>query len=140
MEERERWPVWLYASVIAGAVLMGVGGVIALLKPEMLLGPGDSITAGVRVYAGYLVSRNLALGAMLLVFLFGRSRQMLRALMMLTAVIQMLDAMLDAFEGRWPIVPGVVVFALVFFVGARWLARKGTAGAPPMRDETGVLR
>jgi hypothetical protein len=124
MEERERWPAWLYVSVIVGAMLMGLGGVIALVKPGLLLGPGEVISSGVRVYAGYLVSRNLALAGMLLVLLFLRARQMLIGMMFLTGLIQMFDAVLDGFEGRWPIVPGVVVFAVVFFLGAQRLSRK----------------
>ncbi|MDQ2833793.1 MAG: hypothetical protein M3Y50_08635 [Acidobacteriota bacterium] len=126
MEERVRWPAWLYASVIVGALLMGLGGVIAFVKPGMLLSPGDEITSGVRVYAGYLMSRNLALASMLLGFLFLRARQMLCGLMLLTAVIQVLDAGFDGFEGRWPIVPGVLIFAAVFIIGARWLSSRGT--------------
>jgi hypothetical protein len=124
MEERERWPAWLYVSVTIGAILMGLGGVIALVKPGLLLGPGEAISPGVRVYAGYLVSRNLALAAMLLVLLFFRARRMLQGMMLLTAAIQVLDAVLDAIEGRWPIVPGVLVFGVVFLLGARWLGRK----------------
>jgi hypothetical protein len=124
MEERERWPAWLYVSVIVGAMLMGLGGVIALVKPGLLLVPGEVISSGVRVYAGYLVSRNLALAGMLLVLLFLRARQMLIGMMFLTGLIQMFDAVLDGFEGRWPIVPGVVVFAVVFFLGAQRLSRK----------------
>jgi hypothetical protein len=124
MEERERWPAWLYVSVIVGAMLMGLGGVIALVKPGLLLGPGEVISSGVRVYAGYLVSRNLALAGMLLVLLFLRARQMLIGMMFLTGLIQMFDAVLDGFEGRWPIVPGVVVFAVVFFLGAQRLSKK----------------
>jgi hypothetical protein len=104
---------------------MGVGAVIALVKPGMLLGPGDLVTAGVQVYAGYVVSRNLSLAIMLLSLLFTRARHMLLGMMLLTALIQTLDAVLDAFEGRWSIVPGVLVFAAVFFLGARWLARNG---------------
>jgi hypothetical protein len=124
MEERERWPAWLYVSVTIGAILMGLGGVIALVKPGLLLGPGDTISSGVQVYAGYLVSRNLALAAMLLALLYLRERRMLQGMMLLTAVIQVLDAVLDAVEGRWPIVPGVLVFGVVFLLGARWLGRK----------------
>jgi hypothetical protein len=127
MEKRERWPAWLYASVIAGAMLMGLGGVIALVKPGLLLGPGEVISSGVRVYAGYLVSRNLALAAMLLVLLSLRLRQMLIGMMLLTGVIQGFDAVLDGIDGRWPIVPGVVVFAAVFFLGAQRLSRKDAA-------------
>jgi hypothetical protein len=49
---------------------------------------------------------------------------MLQGMMLLTSVIQVLDAVLDAMEGRWPIVPGVLVFGAVFLLGARWLGRK----------------
>ncbi len=116
------WPWWLVASVVVGALLMGAGGLIALLKPAMLVSPGDEITGAVRVYASYLVSRNLALAIMLLLALTLRARRVLGGLMFLTAVIQLLDAGLDAIEGRWPIVPGVLVFGVVFFIGAAWLS------------------
>ena len=134
MEEREKWPAWLYVSVIAGATLMGLGGVIALLKPGLLLGPGEAISSGVRVYAGYLVSRNVAMAAMLLVLLFLRARQMLIGMMFLTAVIQTLDAVLDVCEGRWPIVPGVILFAAIFFLGAQRLSRKRQTRAGTVRE------
>jgi hypothetical protein len=47
-----------------------------------------------------------------------RARGVLSGLMLLTALVQVLDAGLDAAEGRWTIVPGVLIFALVFFLGA----------------------
>lgn len=125
MESRTSWPGWLYACVIVGALLMALGGVIALINPAMLLAPGEPITAGVRVYAGYLVSRNIALAVMLMAMLAVRARRMLCGLMLLTALIQALDAILDARDGRWMLVPGVTVFAVVFLFGAWWLAGKG---------------
>jgi len=111
-------PGWVSASVIVGALLMGAGAVIALVRPAMLVAPNAEINAAVRVYAGYLVSRNLALAAMLIAMLAARARSVLSSLMVLTAFIQLFDAGMDALEGRWPIVPGVLIFAMVFFFGA----------------------
>lgn len=115
-------PGWVSASVIVGALLMAAGAVIALLRPAMLVSPDAEISAAVRVYAGYLVSRNLALALMLLVILAVRARGVLSSLMVLTAFIQLFDAAMDAMEGRWPIVPGVLIFAIVFFLGAARLS------------------
>jgi hypothetical protein len=36
----------------------------------------------------------------------------------LTGFIQIADAVIDCVEGRWPIVPGVLVFGVVFLFGA----------------------
>jgi hypothetical protein len=113
MEERKSLPVWLYVSVTLGAILMAMGAIIALVKPGLLLGPGEAVTTGVRVYAGYLWSRNLALASALIVLVARRSRYMLRGMMLLTALVQLLDAVLDAVEGRW-----------VLVLGAEWLARR----------------
>ena len=115
-------PWWLTSSVVAGALLMAAGGLIALLKPAMLVSPADQINGAVHVYADYLVSRNLALAVMLLVALFMPARRMLSGLMVLTAIIQLLDAGVDFIEGRWAIVPGVLVFGIVFLIGASRLS------------------
>jgi hypothetical protein len=111
-------PGWVVASVIAGALLMGAGAAIALVRPAMLVAPKAEITDAVRVYAGYLVSRNLALALMLIAMLAIRARRVLSGLMLLTAFIQFIDAGMDVLEGRWAIVPGVLIFAIVFFLGA----------------------
>jgi hypothetical protein len=112
------FPAWLSASVILGALLMGAGAVIALVRPAMLVAPNAEITAAVRLYADYLVSRNLALALMLLVMLAKRAGRVLSGLMLLTAFIQFIDAGLDVLEGRWAMVPGVLIFAIVFFLSA----------------------
>jgi hypothetical protein len=115
-------PWWLSTSVILGALLMAAGGVIALVHPAMLVSAGTEINGATRVYAGYLVSRNLALAVMLLVMLSMRARGVLSTLMVLTAFIQLLDAGMDCMEGRWTLVPGVLIFAMVFFLGAARLS------------------
>jgi hypothetical protein len=116
------FPWWVQTVVILGALLMLIGAAIALLKPAMLLSPNDQISAAVHVYAGYLVSRNAALAIFLLAALFLRTRGMLNTLLLLTALIQILDAVLDALEGRWPIVPGILIFAAIYLVAAAKLS------------------
>jgi hypothetical protein len=115
-----RW--WLSTSVILGALLMAAGGMIALIRPAMMVSPDAEINAAARVYAGYLVSRNLALAAMLLAMLGMRARRTLSSLMVLVAFVQLLDAGMDCMEGRWALIPGVLVFAIVFFLGAARLS------------------
>jgi hypothetical protein len=122
LESNAALPWWVSISVILGALLMAAGGIIALLRPAMLVSPGAEINSATQVYAGYLVSRNLALAAMILVMLALRVRSLLRSLMVLTAFIQLLDAGMDCMEGRWALVPGVLVFAAVFFLGAARLS------------------
>lgn len=111
-------PWWISLSVIVGALLMGTGAIIALVRPAMLVAPGAEITAAVRVYAGYLVSRNLTLALLLLAMLALRARRALSTLMVLTGFIQLFDAGLDVTEGRLAIASGVLIFAIVFFLGA----------------------
>jgi hypothetical protein len=62
-------PWWLRAIVILGALLMAAGALIALIHPALLVSPDAHVNEAVRVYAGYLFSRNLAIAAMLLVTL-----------------------------------------------------------------------
>jgi hypothetical protein len=114
----EPLPLWLPIVVILGSLLMAMGAVIAVVHPAMLVSPGDQINEAVHIYAGYLFSRNLALAVMLVVVLSIRAQRALGTLMVLTAFVQLLDAGLDVAEGRWPLVPGVLVFAIVFFRGA----------------------
>jgi hypothetical protein len=121
--QESRTPWWLATIVIIGALLMAAGGIIALVKPAMLLGPYEVINGATRVYAGYLVSRNIALAAMLLFMLAIRARGVLSSLMVLTAFIQLLDADMDILEGRWALVPGVLIYAIAFLVGAARLDR-----------------
>jgi hypothetical protein len=114
--------LWLSLVVIMGAFLMATGAIVALVHPAMLVSPGDEINGAVRILAGYMVSRNLVLAFMLLALLVLGARRALGNLMVLVGAIQILDACIDAAEGRWAIVPGVVVFGLVFLVGAAVLS------------------
>src|SRR5258706_4524486 len=101
-----------------GAVLMAAGAVIAFGHPSMLVSPGDEINGAARIYAGYLVSRNLTIAIFLLLALALRARGMLGTLVLLTAWIQILDAGVDSWEGRWVIVPGVLLLGGLFLSAA----------------------
>ena len=115
-------PRWITAVVLLGALLTATGAILALVHPAMLVSPHDEINAAVHVYAGYLTARNGALAFMLLVLLGLRARRALSNLMVLIALIQILDACIDCFEGRWMVVPGVLVFGLVFLIAAARLS------------------
>jgi hypothetical protein len=108
--------------VLIGAMLMASGGVIALVNPAMLVSPHDQINGAVHIYAGYLASRNLCIAALLLVLMAMQKTRALGNLLVLTAFIQLADAILDAVEGRWPIVPGVLVLGVLFFLAAARLS------------------
>jgi len=108
--------------VFLGALLMITGALIALLHPALLVSPHDEINAAVHTYAGYLASRNLGLAIMLLAAMSLRAKGTLNTLMLLSAFIQLLDAGIDCVEGRWVIVPGVVLIGLLFFVGSARLS------------------
>lgn len=114
------FPWWLQTIVLVGALLMAAGALIALLNPAMLVSPRDDINSAVHIYAGYLFSRNAALAILLVASMLFRSKGTLNTLILLTAFIQLLDAAVDCMEGRWVIVPGIVVFGLLFlFASAR---------------------
>src|ERR1019366_10479108 len=115
-------PLWVGIVVIVGAFLMALGGVIALVKPGMMLAPHDAITEGVVVYAGYLVARNLAVALFLLIALALRARGQLSLMVLLAGCIQLFDAVLDLKEGRWTLVPGVSILGLVFLLAAARLS------------------
>ncbi len=121
-------PKWLPLIVVPGALLLAAGAIVALVNPAMLASPGIAINGAVHVYAGYLVARNLALALLLLVTLSMGARRSLSTLMVLTALIQLLDAGMDMVERRWPLIPGVLIFAALFLFGAARIT-----GAPVWR-------
>ena len=109
---------WLRILVVLGALLTAMGAVIALVHPAMLVSPHDEINGAVRIYAGYLAARNLALAVMLIGLLMAGARRGLANLMVLVGFIQLLDICMDIAEGRWAVAPGVFVFGVVFLVAA----------------------
>ncbi len=127
-------PKWLPLIVVPGALLLAAGAIIALVNPAMLASPGIDINGAVHVYAGYLVARNLALAILLLVTLGMGLRRALSTLMVLTAVIQVLDAAMDIVEGRWPLIPGVLVIGALFLFGAARITGSPVWRAAAWRD------
>lgn len=109
-------PKWIALIVIPGALLLAAGAIIALVNPAMLA--SGEINGAVHVYAGYLVARNLAIALLLIVTLSIGARRPLGTLMVLTAIIQVLDAVMDGVEGRWSLIPVVLAFAVAFLFGA----------------------
>ena len=122
MSQQKSIPWWLTLIVVLGAILTAMGAVIALIHPAMLVSPHDEINGAVRVYAGYLVARNAAIALMLLALLVIGARRALGNLMVLVGLIQLLDVVMDVAEGRWNIVPCILVFGMLFLIGAAKLA------------------
>jgi hypothetical protein len=69
-----------------------------------------------RVYADYLFARNQPLAVMLLLLLALRALLMLAGFIVLTALIQRVDVIIDPARGPFLLVPGLLVFAIVFLV------------------------
>jgi hypothetical protein len=120
--QRRAIPWWLGAVVILGAILTATGAVIALVHPAMLVSPHDEINGAVHIYAGYMAARNIALAFMLVALLAVGARRALGNLMVVVGFIQLLDACMDVVEGRWTVAPGVLIFGLVFLIGAAWFS------------------
>jgi hypothetical protein len=115
-------PFWSKLIVIIGAFLIAMGGVLALAHPASLVSSHVEINDAVRVYAGYLVSRNLAMAFLLIALLTLHAKRSLSQLMVLVALIQFLDACIDCWEGRWMLVPGVLLICVLFLIGAMQLS------------------
>jgi hypothetical protein len=115
-------PWWVWTIAVLGAILLGAGGIIALVNPIMLVSPRAEMNDAVRIYAGYVAARDLGLALMLIAALGLRAKGVLSTILLLVAVIQFLDAGIDLQEGRYVIVPGVVVLGLLFSFGAARLS------------------
>lgn len=109
-------PWWLTVIVIIGALLTATGAVLAIFAS------GEHLNAAGHNYADYFITRNLAVAVMLLVTLALRARRVLAALMILTALIQFLDAVTAIATARLGLVPIDLIFAAVFTFGAACLS------------------
>lgn len=123
------WPWWLLAMVILGSVLTAAGAVMGLLAS------GEHLNTAGQNYADYFATRNLAMAAMLLVMLALRARRVLAALMILTAVIQLLDAVTAAATGRLGLIPIDLVFTAVFLIGVARLSGREFWQASAWQDD-----
>jgi hypothetical protein len=109
---------WPQAVVLLAVFLIAMGGVIALVRPAMLVSPHDEVNGAVHIYAGYLAARNLTLAGMLMALSFIRARRALGNLVAIVGLIQLLDVCIDVAEGRWAVAPGVAVLGLILLVAA----------------------
>jgi hypothetical protein len=111
-------PIWPKAIVGLGIILLAAGAVIALLHPVLLVSPHGQINEATRVYAGYLASRNMALALMLFLTLVRRANKSLNILVLLTAVIQLFDIVMDISEGRWAVLPPVIILGVLLLLAS----------------------
>lgn len=111
-------PRWVVAVVLLAAVLCAAGAVVAWRYPALLVSRDSDINQATRVYAGYLISRNLALAVALLTLLGLRCYRMLAGALVLIALIQLLDAAIDAGTGRLALVPGLTILAAALLAAA----------------------
>lgn len=116
-------PKWIAAVTILGAALIMAGAVISKVAPTILTN-GAPMTAAARVYADYMFARNLPLAVMLLLVLIIQARKMLAGFMVLVALVQVVDVVDDLVRGEYLLIPGLLVFALVYLFGASRLFGK----------------
>ena len=128
-----RVPWWVSIVVLLGVVLLVTGAVISKVDPTLLTSK-SAVTDALRVYADDVFARNLAVALLLVVLLMVKAQRMLAGFMVLTALIQTLDSINDLARGDWILVPGLVVFALVFLLGATRLFGKAIWRTETWRD------
>lgn len=126
-------PLWAGAVVAITAVLMCIGGVIALVQPSMLVAPHVEINEAVRTYAGYLTVRNGVLGLALLFLLGIRAQRSLANLAVIVGLIQIVDFVVDCVEQRWTVAPGVLILGILLLLAASRLS-----GTPLWRREAWI--
>lgn len=112
-----RIPIWIAVIVIIGAVLSLVGALVSKVDPTLLTNNGLMNDAA-RVYADYTFARDLALAIMLLFLVAMRARRMLAGFMVLVALIQIIDILNDLARGAFVLIPGLLLFAVLFLIGA----------------------
>jgi hypothetical protein len=110
-------PWWVSGIVWIGILLTATGAILALVHPETLVGSDAPMNQAAYVYAGYLVSRDLALAILLLVMLLLKARRVLAGLMALTILTQVIDAIVDLTTGRISLVPPILLLAIAFLIG-----------------------
>jgi hypothetical protein len=116
-QEAARLPLWVSIVVILGALLSITGAAISKIDPTLLTN-GSPMTEAAWIYADYMFARSLSLAVMLVLLLVVRARRMLAGLMVLIALIQIVDVVDDLLRGAFLLAPGLLVFAIVFLLGA----------------------
>jgi len=69
-----------------------------------------------------MAARNLALAGALVGLLGAGARRPLALCMMVVGFVQLVDACLDAVEGRWAVLPGVLLLGVLYLAAAGGLA------------------
>lgn len=110
------WSWWLVGIVVLGALLTAAGGLLAI-HPA-----GEHLSTAGQNYADYFLTRNIAMAALLLLMLTFRARRVLTGLMILTALIQTLDAITATATGRLGLVPIDLAFTAAFLIAAAHLS------------------
>jgi hypothetical protein len=123
-------PRWVPLAGILVALLFATGAVIALARPALLVASDAAIDAATHVSAGYLASRDSALAVALVVVLVLRARQLLAGALLLAALIQVADIVVDATTGRLVLVPGLAVLTALMLVLPRGLCGGRCGGSP----------
>jgi hypothetical protein len=129
----KRMPVWVGLVVILGALLFLVGAVLSKVNPTLLTN-NSPMTDAARVYADYTFARDLAIAVVLLLLLLVRARRILAGVMVLVALIQLMDIMNDLARGTLILLPGLLLFAVVFLIGARQVFGRPLWQAATWRD------
>ena len=112
-----RIPLWIAILVILGSLLTAAGAIISKVDPTLLTN-NSPMTDAARVYADHMFARNLPLAVMLLFLLLVKARHMLAGFMVLTAFIQIVDVINDVARGAFLLIPGLLIFAALFLIGA----------------------
>lgn len=114
---------WQQIISVFAAVLFILGAFLATTHPTLLASPHEPASSAVLTYAYYFASRNLAIALALLTFLWLRAKSLLSAAMFIAALTQLLDAMMDCAEKRWPILPMALILGVIFSITALQLYR-----------------
>ncbi len=133
LQSAGRIPWWVAVVAVLGALLTIGGAVIGKVAPTLLTN-GTALSNGARVYADYFFARNVPLALLLLALLVLGARRMLAGFMVLTALIQVVDVVNDLLRGDLILVPGLLVFAIVFLVGASRLFGQAVWSIDAWRD------
>jgi hypothetical protein len=131
-----RIPWWVAIIVMLGALLTIGGAVISKMDPTVLTN-SSPMTGAAWVYADYVFSRNLALGLMVLLLLAIRAKRMLAGFMVLIALIQLIDLLGDIASGDFSLAAGLLVFTIVFLLGAWQLFGQPLWHREAWRDQEG---
>jgi hypothetical protein len=110
--ERQRTAWWVVAVVVCCALLLATGAVISAVNPGLLGTASDPVTTTVRVFADYVVARNGVLALVLVLLLGFRAVHGLVIALLLVALIQIGDAVLDTAQGRLEILPVAAAIAI----------------------------